>query len=373
MALLSEYTTVYISGKNQKHFESLGYEIPKYYNKNNSRYMVKSGTYITVKTSDLLTGSNIKVHVSCDRCGREYDLPYYKYLHSLHDGKNYCCNCFHKVLISGKNHYLWNPHLTDEDRIRLREYPEYIDFVKRTLARDDYTCKCCGIQGNKLEVHHLNGYNWYKEGRVDETNAISLCKTCHKSFHSFYGYGNNTKEQFEEWIGFAVGELKKYNNKIPMAKRVYCAEDNVVYETVQQFCDAHNIPRVASVYKVCNHQAEKRMSYDKNGNEKIHCSHARTIRSLHVIWYDEYLSMNDTEKTSWLYDFDTKGRKMVICTTTNEVFNTITECAHVFRISPMVISQCCNGDKDFHRRRMDKLVLRFMYYKDYLNQQNYNA
>ena len=49
------------------------------------------------------------------------------------------------------------------------------------LLRDKYTCKCCGHRGGTLEVHHLNGYNWFVEGRTDETNAVVLCQNCHTS------------------------------------------------------------------------------------------------------------------------------------------------------------------------------------------------
>ncbi len=43
-----------------------------------------------------------------------------------------------------------------------------------------------------------------KELRTTLTNGITLCETCHKNFHHQYGYGNNTKKQFEKWLEISL-------------------------------------------------------------------------------------------------------------------------------------------------------------------------
>lgn len=73
-------------------------------------------------------------------------------------------------------------------------------WVKNIYERDNYECKKCGQHGGKLNAHHINGYNTDKENRLNIDNGITLCEQCHIDFHRKYGYGLNTKEQFNKWI-----------------------------------------------------------------------------------------------------------------------------------------------------------------------------
>lgn len=51
--------------------------------------------------------------------------------------------------------------------------------------RDKYLCQICLLEGrytfNKLEVHHIKSIANYWNGRLSNTNLITLCAACHKS------------------------------------------------------------------------------------------------------------------------------------------------------------------------------------------------
>lgn len=94
----------------------------------------------------------------------------------------------------------YKPEKTDEEREKGRIIPGYKEWVQAVYERDGYTCQCCGDRkGGNLNAHHLDGYAWNKEKRTDVSNGVTLCDSCHKAFHTTYGFNNNTKEQFAEF------------------------------------------------------------------------------------------------------------------------------------------------------------------------------
>ena len=95
---------------------------------------------------------------------------------------------------------MWNPLLTDEDRMDARNYKEYTHWRKKVFERDGYTCQICeDRRGGNLVAHHLNGYHWDKTGRTDVNNGVTLCVPCHKKFHRIYGYGDSDFFQFAQF------------------------------------------------------------------------------------------------------------------------------------------------------------------------------
>lgn len=171
----------------------------------------------------------------CKECEREYNRN--KYLHvcqkcgkSYRSGKNkstYCKECYSELLRDletnpskviymdwsgennpmygvrrfGKSNPNYNPNKTDEEREIERLVEGYSTWRTQVYERDNYTCQCCGdSRGGNLIAHHLDSWDWCKEKRLDVSNWITLCVTCHKRFHDIYGYGKNTKQQFYTFL-----------------------------------------------------------------------------------------------------------------------------------------------------------------------------
>ena len=105
--------------------------------------------------------------------------------------------------ITGDKHPKWNPELDDSERISKRNYPEYIAWRTSVFERDGYACQVCLDKvGGNLTAHHINGYHWDEGGRTDINNGITLCDSCHKEFHSIYGYKDVNLFQFSQFLEF---------------------------------------------------------------------------------------------------------------------------------------------------------------------------
>lgn len=71
---------------------------------------------------------------------------------------------------------------------------------KAVYEKDSYTCLKCGKHGGELNAHHLSAYDTDSERRFDVNNGVTLCPKCHIVFHSVFGFGGNTPEQFYQWL-----------------------------------------------------------------------------------------------------------------------------------------------------------------------------
>lgn len=147
---------------------------------------------------------NYNTHpVKCSECGSAtYKIQYLIDRSKYHFCSISCHGKWKSKNLVGENSPSWNPFLTDEDRQKRRNIPGYFDFIDGVMKRDNYTCNICekySKWGAGLNAHHLNSYDWDKKNRTNIDNGITLCKDCHKDFHTKYGYGKNTKEQFKEY------------------------------------------------------------------------------------------------------------------------------------------------------------------------------
>ena len=314
--LITKEVEITITHNNYRYYQNLGYHIEMFVNKNGQ--LAPRKQKIIVKVEDLSKTSSAKVEIRCDYCGHVKTVTYARYYNHNHNGKTYCIHCYAKVFCTGSNSRRWNPTLTEEERENGRNYPEYMEFVKRVLARDMNTCYCCGKKTHNPEVHHLNGYNWFIKGRTDDSNAVTLCLNCHFNFHSIYGKGNNTKEQFEEWIGKTIDCLDKYNGILPTARKVYCIEQNKIYYSAIQIEHILGIGK-STIYDICN--------------KKRGC---KSAKGLHFLWLDEYEKMTQEDINRYLEECKSIHNKKIICITTNNIFDKITDAAKRYNINHVI-------------------------------------
>lgn len=361
MGLISEYTEVGLCSKNISYYENLGYEIPRV--KSNKGMVVSHGTKINVKVSDLPYASHTKVKICCDCCGEVIDVIYNNYCNHNHNGLYYCKNCANSILLSGENHHRWRFDKSDEERINERRYPEYISFVKAVLARDNYTCQCCGKNHSTMEVHHLDGYSWCIEKRTDVTNGITLCPMCHSNFHQKYGKIKNEKWQYMEWLGIAQLELKKYDNELPTARQVYDVEEDKVYCSAIEYAKIHKINHT-NVYNCCNHKVSIQKYINKNEEVSFIRIEKHTVCGHHVLWYDEYLQMSDNDLQQYLQQPVNRSFIKVICITTGKIFSNIKEASRYCDGNNVTIGLCCKGLRKTSGK-LNGIPLQWMYLSDF--------
>jgi len=131
----------------------------------------------------------------CEYCKKEFTI----------DARNkrtrkYCSNeCKKNGFPKENNHPNFKPELSRDYRSRHRLTHENTIWRTEVFKRNNYTCQICLKKGYKLQAHHLENYSSCKEKRFDIDNGVTLCKSCHKIFHSKYGVVRNTPEQFNEF------------------------------------------------------------------------------------------------------------------------------------------------------------------------------
>ena len=128
---------------------------------------------------------------------------------NLNGGRTKSCGCLQIEKVTqlglsniGKNNPLYNHTLTDEERATTlfqRTSAQYKDIRNKTLKRDNFKCVVCR-SNKRIVAHHLDGFDKHKDKRFDLDNLVTLCGDCHKEFHHAFGYGGNTREQFENYF-----------------------------------------------------------------------------------------------------------------------------------------------------------------------------
>ena len=151
-----------------------------------------------------------RIEVRCDYCGKITKQKQSQ----INKTKMHFCNasCRAKWMSENQcreNNPNWKFDIDEDERINGRHYKEYNDFIKSRLEAQNYTCEVTLKRGGQLNVHHLNGYNWDKDNRLNPLNTIVLSKEVHSDFHNIYGRGNNTYAQFIEYLQDLYSKTKQ--------------------------------------------------------------------------------------------------------------------------------------------------------------------
>lgn len=86
----------------------------------------------------------------------------------------------------GKDNPGWKGGITSKNAI-LRSSYEMNCWRRAVFERDNYTCRGCGIRGNKLHAHHVLSFSKFPNHRFDVDNGLTLCKSCHKKTDNYAG------------------------------------------------------------------------------------------------------------------------------------------------------------------------------------------
>lgn len=163
MAILEKEVWVTINGKNQKYYETLNYEIPKYIDKQ-GRLIVKLGTKILVKLEDLPKNSNVKITKTCDKCGeKSLNLNYCLLIRSRErSGLDLCNRCSkiesHKRRKENLKHEncLWSTH---PEVAKLLKCPENgYNTTHGSHNRQDFICPNCSFEIKNKKVSNVIAY-----------------------------------------------------------------------------------------------------------------------------------------------------------------------------------------------------------------------
>jgi hypothetical protein len=64
---------------------------------------------------------------------------------------------------------------------QVRGSPEYKQWSKAVLERDNFTCQMCGKRGGNLNADHIQSFAQHPDLRFDISNGRTLCVPCHKT------------------------------------------------------------------------------------------------------------------------------------------------------------------------------------------------
>lgn len=104
----------------------------------------------------------------CTVCGKFFQ----------YNGHSKCPECAEKTAKNRRqNDKIYNQKYRNKESDRFYHSAEWKRLSKLVLARANYRCAVCG--GLATEVHHIKEVRECPEKRLDPSNLMPLCTSCH--------------------------------------------------------------------------------------------------------------------------------------------------------------------------------------------------
>ena len=171
--IIQETAIIKISPSNYTYWKNKGYDVGKTGGRAGKN---TKDNLLTVKVSDLQSGSNVSIRCKCDLCGTEYDQRYcrntftcYKCRRSIAaKGNTYGKANKGKILphMRGELHPRWNPNKTEYAKyssevwqMTRSNYRKYIGIINP----DRLPRRRCGVEGGYQLDHKISVYRGFHE------------------------------------------------------------------------------------------------------------------------------------------------------------------------------------------------------------------
>jgi len=279
LGLLTKEVEIGLGVKTIKHYEDLGYEIPKYKNIKN-QMVVKIGSKIIVSVNDLTESSNIKINIECDGCGEKLEnikwVDYKK--HVKENDKYYCNSCASKLYGKG-----FQSKLKEEEIKKI---------INEKLGKE-WTIKNIEIvkKNNYVSLIDEDNY-WYDKINIQniKNNKIPM---------KFYIRNKYTKRNINNWCKIndlsirLIGTYKGANKKL----KWQCLDCNNTFKRLWDSIQQGNVN-----CPFCN----DKISYP----EKFGMSLFNQLKGMYKIDYYEYQYSPDwikPKRYDFYFELDNKG------------------------------------------------------------------
>lgn len=163
--LLSKTVDIHWAVQNKEYWINKGYEFTKY------------GAKFSVLVSELYETANAKVKIKCDICGKEYWLPFCRYIENLNNfGKTVCYSCSREILLqrrweSNKEERIDKAYKIALDSCNKKGYVllSQKNTIENVDSFVDYLCPKHGI--HSMKINNLRSGKGCPDCRKDEASA----------------------------------------------------------------------------------------------------------------------------------------------------------------------------------------------------------